>query len=83
MPVALLMSFFFNYFGFTSAGAIAGLTLGMLVKELWGRAWLQTTAARKSAPVFHATDGILHFRRVRGRAERGKPSCAARAINLT
>ena len=41
------MKFFFDKYDFTSGGAIAALTLGLIIKELWLRGW----------PAFGALEG--------------------------
>lgn len=36
---ALVMKFFFDRFNLTSGGAMGSLTLGLVIKEIWGRGW--------------------------------------------
>ena len=48
---ALVMKFFFDKYNFTSGGAIAALTLGLVIKELWLRGW----------PAFGAMEGKPPF----------------------
>lgn len=38
-PAALSMKYFFDQYDFESGGALAALTLGLTVKELWRRQW--------------------------------------------
>ncbi len=43
---ALAAKYFFDQFDFESGGALAALTLGLFVKELWRRQWPKFLAAQ-------------------------------------
>ncbi len=51
-PAALSMKYFFDQYDFESGGALAALTLGLTVKELWRRQWPRFLA-RQVWPVGH------------------------------
>ena len=68
------MKYFFDKYGFTSGGALAALTLGLCVKELWRRrlpSFLSSEVRRAARPAASAADRL----RVRSPAlcSRGAP----------
>lgn len=57
-PAALSMKYFFDQLHFESGGALAALTLGLTVKEMWRRQWPKLLA--RQVPPAQPLHPLLH-----------------------